>query len=152
MPSSSEVCGFTATSGSAGSAGALVADVLSLSPTTEMALPPTVTGTVTDTMPCVPDAAPSLPSVLASDSPEALPLGADAAASLVEESPRTEMALPPTVMGTSMLGRIWVPESRPSSPAVSAAWAIPAPARAIPPPTTTPRSARLMNVRMRNFS
>ena len=117
-----------------------------LSPATETALPATVTGTSTVTIACDPEAAPSFPEVCASGAGA----GADAwvSGSSEWESPRTEMALPATVTGASTSMTAWVPESSPSSPDVSAAWATPAPAREIPPPMSTPHRARLMIVCM----
>ena len=89
-------------------AGAVVPllPVLSLSPMTEIALSPTVTGAVTGAVTCVPLATPSSPDVDGAVDPDVLPLeGAGAAASCprVSLSPSTAIELPDTVMGLSLI-------------------------------------------------
>ena len=64
-PDVSAVAGAAAGAG-AGAGAVAAASVDELSPTTETALPDTVTGTFTDTRPCVPEPMPSEPLVVAS--------------------------------------------------------------------------------------
>ncbi|MDR6167865.1 hypothetical protein QE367_002069 [Microbacterium paludicola] len=125
----------------AGSTGALppsVDDVLS--PTTATEVPSTVTGTETLMSACDPEPTPSEPLVP--------PLGAGADSGVLEPdvelsaSPRTAMEVPLTVIGASTETMPWVPESSPSSPVVSAAWATEAPRIVIPPATSVPQMAR----------
>ncbi len=123
-------------------AGAEVpASVLLLSPTSETALPPTVTGTSIDTRPWLPEPTPSLPSVMVTGA-GAGAAGAEVSAPSLLLSPSTETALPPTVTGRFTETPTWSPESRPSTPEVSAALAMPAPRTARPPPTSVPRRTR----------
>ncbi len=156
-PSSPEV---SATTGSAeapldGSppAGAEPPDVSAsvdeLSPTTETALPATVTGALTVTTACEPDAAASSPDVVAVTGAGA-GAGADVVAPSLVESPITLTALPPTVTGRSTSMRAWVPESSPSSPSVvsSVAFATVAPSSVMPPASTVPSRARVRNAFM----
>ncbi len=128
-------------SGAASGAGVEVsASSLWLSPITETALPPTVTGTSIEMMPWFPEATPSLPSVVATGA--ASGAGAEVSASSLWLSPMSETALPPTVTGRSTEIAAWSPESRPSAPEVSAALAMPHPRTAKPPPTSAPSRAR----------
>ncbi len=124
-----------------GSAGAEVpaSDEL-LSPMTDTALPPTVTGTFTDTRPWLPPSRLSPPSVVASGA--GADFGAEVSAFSLWLSPITETALPPTVTGASTEIAAWSPESNPSAPEVSAALAMPHPATAKPPPTSAPMRTR----------
>ena len=112
-----------------------------------MPLPDTVTGTATLTSAWPPDAAPSSPLVVAGAG-AAAGAGAEVSAPLLDESPMTEMLLPDTVTGRSTDTIPCVPDSSPSFPDVSAACATPAPRTAMPPPTSAPRSALFMNVRI----
>ncbi len=123
----------------------VVASVVVLSPTTEIAFPPTVTGTDTEMIPCVPDSRPPAPEVVA-DELVAVGCagGALVVAPLLSASPSSESALPATVTGRSTSISAWVPDPMPSSPLVSAACAATVPRSEIPPPMSTPRSARLM--------
>jgi hypothetical protein len=100
----------------------VVASVLSLSPSTEIALPLAFTGALSETTPCVPDTAPSEPEVDAApdEPPDA---GAVVEASADELSPATETALPATVTGTDTVTSAWVPDAVPSLPLVLAAGA-----------------------------
>ncbi|PTT17668.1 hypothetical protein DBR36_10385 [Microbacterium sp. HMWF026] len=99
-----------------------------------------MTGTSTDTSPWFPERMPSLPSVVTEGA------GAEAGAVVVASSlwlpPISETALPPTVTGTVAEMRPWSPESRPSVPDVSAAFATPHPRTARPPPTSAPMRTR----------
>jgi hypothetical protein len=111
-----------------------------LSPMTETEVPSTVTGTETLMSACDPEPTPSAPLV------EPLGAGADCGALDPEvelsASPRTARDVPLTVIGTSTEMRPWVPESSPSSPEVSAAWATDAPRIVIPPARSVPQTAR----------
>ena len=115
VPSSPEVLDPIA--GAAGAAVPPVVPVASLSPRSEMALPPTVTGAVTGATACVP------PRMLSSP-PVVLPPAAGAVGDMPPEvpeaslSPRSEMALPPTVTGAVTGATTWVPLAVPSSPEV----------------------------------
>jgi hypothetical protein len=100
--------------------GADVAPVLVLSPMTEMALPPTVTGMATGATTCEPPAIEFSPPVVASVA-DPLPLvPAVVEASWLSLSPTTETALPLTVIGTFTDTMPCVPESSPLSPEVVA--------------------------------
>jgi hypothetical protein len=114
----------------------------SLFPATDTAFPLTVIGTVTETRAWVPDAVPLEPLVDAAGFGAAVCAGAEA--SLLDESPSTEMPLPEMFTGSVMSSSACVPDAVPSSPDVSAACAATVLKRAIPPPTSTPRSARFM--------
>ncbi|WP_345119440.1 hypothetical protein, partial [Knoellia locipacati] len=79
----------------------VVLELLRESPVTEMALPPTVTGTDTGAEAWLPPPVESAPDVV--DGEAAAPLPPEPAfvvLELLRESPVTEMALPPTVTGT----------------------------------------------------
>jgi hypothetical protein len=97
----------------------LIASLLDESPSTLMALPPTVTGTETDTGRLAPPATLSSPVVV-------LPLvddGAaaaifDASAPLVDESPSTLTAVPPMFTGTETDTGALAPPAMLSSPDV----------------------------------
>ena len=108
-------------SGAACSGAVVVASVLSASPRTDTALPPTVTGTATSRRAWVPDRMPSRPDV---DAPsDGLDPASDAlvVAPVLVASPRIETAFPPIVIGASSEMRACVPDRSPSSPVVSAA-------------------------------
>ena len=108
-------------------------------PITEIAFPPTVTGTETMPVTRVPLAMPPSPEV-----DDGGLTGTDAAAEAGVaaesdfESPRTLTALPPTLTGRETTASTRVPESTPSSPEVSAAFAAVAPRRVNPPAKRTP--------------
>ncbi len=92
-----------------------------------MALPPTVTGAVTGAVTWVPLATPSSPPVIPAApgtpvlaAPAVEPAGA---APVVSLSPRSEMALSVTVIGTSTLTSPCVPDRSPSMPEVETAGA-----------------------------
>ncbi len=141
-----------AEAGAAGSAaGEVAASVLSASPSTETALPPSVTGTTTSMTACVPEPTPSEPPVEASPPPIDTD-GAEVCASVLVASPSTEIPLPATVTGTATEMSPWVPDSRPSSPVVSAACATVAPKSVMPPARSVPHRARLMVVFMMSLS
>ena len=97
-----------------------------LSPMTEIALPPMVTGAETSMSACVPDPMPSSPEVTATGSASPPPVMTSVEASDDCESPMREIALPPTVTGSSIEIPTWEPDRMPSSPLVSDAWATPA--------------------------
>jgi hypothetical protein len=63
-------------------------------------------------------------------------------------SPMIDTALPTMLIGAVMSARAWVPESSPSSPVVSAAFATVAPSSVMPPARSVPRRARLVNLFM----
>ncbi|MCB8045371.1 hypothetical protein JM654_18165 [Microbacterium oxydans] len=69
--------------------------------------------------------------------------GLDTTASLT-----TEMALFTTETGAVIAVSAWVPESSPSSPVVSAAFATVAPKSVMPPAMSVPQRARFKEVRM----
>ncbi len=90
-----------------------------LSPITETALPPTVTGASIEMTPWLPPATLSLPSVLLPAAGAAASVaGAEVPASVLLLSPTSETALPPTVTGTSIDTSPWLPEPTPSLPSV----------------------------------
>ena len=98
------------------------ASSLWLSPTTDTALPPTVTGTAIGSAAWLPPPRPSLPSV--STSPE--PPEPEAAPPVVPVSslwlsPTTDTALPPMVTGTAIGRTAWLPPSKLSEPSVDTA-------------------------------
>ncbi|KJL35134.1 hypothetical protein RS86_00517 [Microbacterium azadirachtae] len=132
-----------AAAGAAAGAAALLSD----SPSTLMALSATVIGMSTGTTACVPDPTLSSPDVVAGAG-----AGADAAGvagPLAVETPRTEIALPITVMGAVIGATTCVPDPIPSSPEVlSAAFAAVAPSRVIPPAMSVPQRACFTKVRM----
>ncbi|MFM9598054.1 hypothetical protein ACKI1O_53320, partial [Streptomyces scabiei] len=78
-----------------------------LSPITETAFPPTVTGTDTGTEAWFPPPTLSPPSVTTSPEPEPPDAGVEVLASVDELSPMTDTAFPPTVTGTSTDTRPW---------------------------------------------
>ncbi|CAH0212292.1 hypothetical protein SRABI128_02001 [Microbacterium sp. Bi128] len=138
---STSAAGAASSAGAGAGAGAEVsASSVWLSPTTDTALPPTVTGTSIETMPWLPEPMPSPPSVVTSGA------GCDAGTEVVasEEwlSPRSDTALPPRVTGRSTEMIAWSPERRSSVPDVSAACAMPVPTTTKPPPISAPRMAR----------
>jgi hypothetical protein len=91
-------------------------------PSTEMALPLRLTGTVTGETTCVPDAKPRVPEVVAAA--DLLVVGdwpaPPIAALLVDDRPKTETALPCTDAGAVTGARIWVPPAMEWLPVVSA--------------------------------
>src|SRR5690242_8729435 len=108
-------------------------------PSTEMALPPRLTGTVTGATTCVPDARPRIPEVVA---PADLSAVGDWAAApivalLVDDRPSTETALPCTDAGAVTGARIWLPPAMEWSPVVSALAAA-APSSSRPPAVRVP--------------
>jgi hypothetical protein len=114
----------------------------SLFPATDTAFPLTVIGTLTEARAWVPDAVPLEPLVDAAGFGAAVCAGVEAL--LLDESPSTEIPLPEMFTGSVMSSSACVPDAVPSSPDVSAACAATVLKRAIPPPTSTPRSARFM--------
>ena len=102
----------------------------SLSPITEIALPPTVTGRLPPMIDCVPPRMLSSPLVSAVEpSPAAVDESTAVEASDDSLSPITEIAFPPTVTGRSTPPITWVPPRIESSPDVLAA-----------PPSAVPES------------
>ncbi|MAU94284.1 MAG: hypothetical protein CMP81_00120 [Fulvimarina sp.] len=118
VPGSDGSVGSVGVPGSVGSPGfpGVVGDVVSESPMTEIAFPPTVIGSEIGRSTCVPPRIESDPPVTASPPLDPPPL--PVVASVDSLSPRTEMAFPPTVTGTSMGAMAWVPPRRLSSPLV----------------------------------
>ena len=119
-----------------------------LSPMTEIALPPMVTGAETSTSACVPEPMPSSPEVIATGSASPPPVMTSVEASDDCESPMREIALPPTVTGSSIEIPTWEPDRMPSSPLVSDAWATPAPRSVSPPAKRVAYSALSANLFM----
>ena len=111
----------------------VVVSVVSLSPRTEMALPPTVTGAVMGATTCVPPRMLSEPPVVAPSVPEPPEFVLPADESDDSLSPRTEMALPPTVTGAVMGATTCVPLAVPSVPSVDGAAPEPLGAPTVPP-------------------
>jgi hypothetical protein len=113
------------------------------SPSTDTALPLTVTGAETATVAWLPPPAESAPEVL-----PVVTVGAGAAGAVAcdpdeSESPTTEMELPVTVTGTTTETAAWLPPRALSAPEVpSSADACPAKNR-MPPPTTRATSSPL---------
>src|SRR6185312_15637893 len=104
------------------SAGAAPCELLA--PTTDTALPDTVTGAFNPTTACVPEPAPSEPEVVAAVGVVVDPAAGEALGLAdCDESPTSETALPPRLTGEMTLTTPWVPDSSPSSPEVSAALA-----------------------------
>jgi hypothetical protein len=107
---------------------------VSESPSTEMLLPLSVIGAATDTAAWLPPATESPPAVVWDADAEGA--GAFVVEPELEESPASEMALPPTVTGAATWIAAWLPPRRLSAPEVlSSAEACPAKNR-IPPPTS----------------
>ena len=125
----------------------VVASEVLLSPMTDTALPPTVTGASTETTPWLPPSRLSLPSVVTSPpEPDEPPV---VVASEVWLSPITETALPPMATGASTETMPWLPPSRLYAPEVSTAFATPHPRTAKPLPTSAPMRTRVWILRMR---
>ena len=108
----------------AGAVGAATSVLsLVLSPMTETAVSPTVTGTVIGATTCEPERIPSEPPVVGA-AVEPLGAGAVGVAASVDSvvlSPMTEIAVSSTVTGTVMGATTWVPEPTPSVPSVDGA-------------------------------
>jgi len=104
------------------------------SPISEIPLPETVTGTSTPSSPCVPLATPSAPDVAAGSA--AVAPAASASPTVVDgeevcESPRSLIALPETVTGTSPPSAACVPPRIPWEPEVDAAGVLAVPLLAL---------------------
>ena len=104
-----------------------VVDVIALlldeSPITLIALPPIVTGAVTDPRTWLPPPMLFSPEVVAVEPPDAAagvaaPVAVFVVAPLDDELPITLIALPPTVTGTLTCTSAWLPDSAPASPEV----------------------------------
>ena len=93
-----------------------------LSPSTETALPPTVTGTPASASTCVPPAIESDPLVVPDGADDPLPEvpASDVNDDEDDESPTTLIALPETVTGALTSPTTWLPPRMPSSPEVLA--------------------------------
>ncbi|MCU1527514.1 MAG: hypothetical protein JWP75_1277, partial [Frondihabitans sp.] len=130
----------------AAAAGAAVVAWLELeSPATDTALPETVTGTWTETMPWVPERMPEVPVVVGAAAGAAAGVAAGAAwvvDAVDVELPRTLIALPVAVTGAVTAPTTWLPEAMPSEPVVVAAFAAVAPTAQRPPTKQAPMSPR----------
>jgi hypothetical protein len=157
MPSSPVVTGPSAAAMAAASgaaAGAVFTAVLS--PMTDTALPDTVIGTATFTSAWLPEAMASSPLVTAGSAtgtdigsaPAAGSAGSAAGSTTATLSPMTDTAFPTMLTGADTSMRAWLPDSSPSSPVVSAAFATVAPNSVMPPAISVPKRARLMMVCM----